>query len=478
MTDAISRDEGAEASAASPGAGHETIAAIATGAGAGGVGIVRVSGPRAIEIVASVVGLPAERVDRTVRYAVARGAAGERLDDVLVFAMRAPRSFTGEDVAELQGHGGPVNLARLLRAVLERGARAAEPGEFSRRAFENGKLDLLRAEALLGVIEAGSERAWRIAQAQLAGALGQRLERLEEQARGVLAEVEGAIDFPEDDLEERGTQWMLGELGALAAACAELVRSYQGGAALRNGITVALVGATNVGKSSLLNALVGRERALVSATPGTTRDYLEAQVEWEGVRVTLVDTAGWRGESAGTRSDDGSIDVIERAGIERGRERALAADVVLVLDDAEPSTAAVGELGALSKRAVAVRTKADLAAPVADGSVVAGGEGGVSLATSAKTGQGLEVLKRRVLELVGVAEGIGDGELLVTERQRRLAEAAEQAFERARSLLTSQPRELVAYDIREGYKSLMEMRGADAEDLLVDEIFARFCIGK
>lgn len=468
--------------AASPNAalGHETIAAIATGAGAGGVGIVRVSGPRAISIVADVVGLAAERLDRTVRYAVARDADGARLDDVLVFAMRAPRSFTGEDVAELQGHGGPVNLARLLRAVLERGARAADPGEFSRRAFENGKLDLLRAEALLGVIEAGSERAWRIAQSQLAGSLGQRLLRLEEQARGVLAEVEGAIDFPEDDLEERGTQWMHGELRSLAAACAELVRSYQGGAALRNGITVALVGATNVGKSSLLNALVGRDRALVSSTPGTTRDYLEAQVEWEGVRVTLVDTAGWREErgavgdgvggggaaSAEEAAGGRAADAIEQAGIDRGRARALEADVVLVLEDGERGGAGWPELGA---RAVAVRSKADL---------VAAAEQESSLATSAKTGVGLAELKRRVLEVAGVADAIGDGELLVTERQRRLAEAAAQAFERAASALRTQPRELVAYDIREGYKSLMEMRGADAEDRLVDEIFARFCIGK
>lgn len=452
---------------------QETIAAIATGAGAGGVGVIRVSGPRAIEIVSGVVGLVAEQLDRTVRYAVARDGAGARLDDVIVFAMRAPRSFTGEDVAELQGHGGPVNLAKLLRAVLERGARVAEPGEFSRRAFENGKLDLLRAEALLGVIEAGSERAWRIAQSQLAGSLGQRLGGLEERARGVLAELEGAIDFPEEDLEEQGGQWLHSELAALAGECADLVRSYHGGAALRNGITVALVGATNVGKSSLLNALVGRDRALVSATPGTTRDYLEAQVEWEGVKVTLVDTAGWRttsvtaeGDVAGGRGGD----EIERAGIDLGRARAEEADVVLVISDGEQ-----GEIdgSGFGQRAVRVRSKADLQ-PSGSGS----GSGSEWLATSARTGQGIAALKLRVLELMGISEAVGDGELLVTERQRRLAETAQQAFERAGAALLTHPRELVAYDIREGYKSLMEMRGTEVEDQLVDEIFARFCIGK
>jgi tRNA modification GTPase len=458
---------------------QETIAAIATGAGAGGVGVIRVSGPRAIEIVSGVVGVAAEQLDRTVRYAVARDGRGERLDDVLAFAMRAPRSFTGEDVAELQGHGGPVNLARLLRAVLERGARVAEPGEFSRRAFENGKLDLLRAEALLGVIEAGSERAWRIAQSQLAGSLGQRLGALEERARGVLAELEGAIDFPEEDLEEEGGQWLRGELAALAAACGELVRSYQGGAALRNGITVALVGATNVGKSSLLNALVGRDRALVSATPGTTRDYLEAQVEWDGVKVTLVDTAGWRaptnGGGAVGSSDPAGGDEIERAGIDLGRARAAEADVVLVISDGAHADV---ELEGIGRRILKVRSKADLDAGPVDGVSPGSADESIPLATSARTGQGIAEVQRRVLELVGLAEAVGDGELLVTERQRRLAETAQRAFEKGGAALEVQPRELVAYDIREGYKALMEMRGTEAEDLLVDEIFARFCIGK
>ncbi len=441
-----------------------TIAAIASGAGAGGVGVIRVSGPEAIEIVAAVVGIEAKALDRTVRYAVARGRGGERLDDVIVFAMRAPRSFTGEDVAEIQGHGGVVNLQRLLRAVLERGARTAQPGEFSRRAFANGKLDLLRAEALLGVIEAGSERAWRIAQAQLAGSLGERVKALEEQARGVLAELEGAIDFPEEDLAEADGQWLRGELQSLARACGELVRSYQGGAALRNGITVALVGPPNVGKSSLLNALIGRERALVSATPGTTRDYVEAQVEWDGVTVTLVDTAGWRG-------GDGAGE-IELAGIDMGRARAAEADVVLLIEDGAEKEV---HWEAVERRALRVRSKADLAAVANEEER---GRALPSIATSAKTGLGLQELKRSILSAVGVAESLGDGEVLVSERQRALAEAAGRAFERGETALEKQPRELVAYDIREGYKALMDLRGVEGEDKLVDEIFARFCIGK
>ncbi len=437
---------------------QETIAAVATGAGAGGVGVIRVSGARAIEIVAAVVGLPTERLDRTVRYAVARDAGGARIDDVLVFAMRAPRSFTGEDVAELQGHGGAVNLARLLRAVLDRGARAAQPGEFSRRAFENGKLDLLRAEGLLGVIEAGSERAWRIAQAQLAGALGRRLEELETRARHVLAEVEGAIDFPEEDLEEKSSRWLAAELSELSQTCAELVRSYLAGSALRNGITVALVGQVNVGKSSLLNALVGKARALVSEHPGTTRDYVEAQVEWEGVRVTLVDTAGWRD----------APDPVERGGMELGRSRAAEADVVLVVDDG------AGQWDSTyGARAIYVSSKADLGA--AESAAPAAVDW---VRTSVVTGEGLEEIRRLALRKMGLSEGAGDGEVLVTERQRGLADTAARAFGGAAGALSRLPRELVAYDIREGYKALMDMRGSEAEDRVVDEIFARFCIGK
>jgi len=436
---------------------QETIAAVATGAGVGGVGVVRVSGPRAIEIVSAVVGLATDQLDRRVRYRVARAADGARLDDVLVFAMRAPRSFTGEDVAELQGHGGAVNLARLLRAVLERGARPAQPGEFSRRAFENGKLDLLRAEGLLGVIEAGSERAWRISQAQLDGALGRKLEGLEERAIRVLAEVEGAIDFPDEDLEEQGAAWLGTELGALAKACEALVASYRTGQALRRGITVALVGAVNVGKSSLLNAFVGRERALVSALPGTTRDYVEVLVEWEGVAVTLVDTAGRRDEA----------DAIEQGGMELGKRRAAEADVVLVISDGVAPWVLDYD-----DRAIYVLSKADLGRP----RVLP--EGREVIETSAVTAVGLDEVRRAALQRQGLAAVSGDAEILVTERQRSLAAVAASAFSVASERLESTPRELVAYDIREGYKALMEMRGVEAEDRVVDEIFARFCIGK
>lgn len=204
---------------------EDTIAAIATAAGPGGVGIVRLSGPRAIEIACAA--MDVATLDRRVRLGWVRNLGGERVDQVLAFAMRAPASFTGEDVAELQGHGGGHNLGKLLAAVVERGARVAEPGEFTRRAVANGKLDLVRAEALLEVIHAGSERAWRLAQQNLGGQLGTQVAALERQALAVLAELEGWIDFPEENLEPKAAAWILGEIGAVRDACAKLAEGWK-----------------------------------------------------------------------------------------------------------------------------------------------------------------------------------------------------------------------------------------------------------
>lgn len=431
----------------------DTIAAIATAAGVGGVGIVRLSGPRAVELAEATVG---GALSREVRVAWARDVRGRRIDQVLAFAMRGPRSFTGEDVAELHGHGGAQNLRKLLEAVVERGARIAEPGEFTRRAVANGKLDLLRAEALLEVIHAGSDRAWRLAQDNLAGQLGAHAATLEQRALRVLAEIEGSIDFPDDDLDTREAAWVEAELDAVRGECGRLADSFRHGRATSHGIAVALVGPVNVGKSSLLNALVGSERALVAAEPGTTRDWLEVQTVWNGIAVTLIDTAG-------RRDDAGAI---EQRGIALGEQRVATADVVVVVNDGR----APWDDGArYESRAVVVRSKADL-----------GGETRGALATSAATGQGLEALRARVLAVAGVAEAEGSEHAVVTTaRQQALAAAARDAFAagcagwRAR-----QPPEVVAVEIRQGTQALAQLRGVEVGDRVLDEVFARFCIGK
>ena len=430
----------------------DTIAAIATAAGVGGVGIVRVSGPDAVRIAEEVVGA---RLDRSVRVGWARGADGARIDQVLAFAMRAPASFTGEDVAELHGHGGAQNLAALLGAVLARGARIAEPGEFTRRAVLHGKLDLVRAEALLGVIHAGSERSLRLAQANLGGRLGEVAAELEARTLSVLAEIEGRIDFPDDDLGEEEARVVDGELATLAARCTELAAGFRHGRAVQHGITVALVGAVNAGKSSLLNALVGTERALVAADPGTTRDYLEALATWNGVAVTLVDTAGLR-ETA---------DAIEARGISLGEKRVESADVVVVINDGAGTSSDGARYG---ERAIVVRSKADL-----------GGEG-PGLATSAVTGQGLEALKARVLELAGIAAGEGSEDAFITtERQHAVMIVARDGLVAAvAARRTGAVAEVVALELRQAAAALAQLRGNEVGERVLDEVFARFCIGK
>jgi tRNA modification GTPase len=437
-------------------AGDDTIAAIATASGVGGVGIVRVSGPDAVRIVADVLGVDASSLDRSVRVGWARDKDGTHIDQVIAFAMRAPASFTGEDVAELQGHGGAHNLRRLLDAVLDRGARIAEPGEFTRRAVANGKLDLLRAEALLEVINAGSERAWRLAQANLGGRIGEVAQELEQRTMVVLAEIEGRIDFPEEGIETEDAAWIATELEALASRCGKLADGFRHGRALSHGITVALVGPVNVGKSSLLNALVGKERALVAALPGTTRDYLEVADVWDGVAVTIIDTAG-------TRT---TPDAIEARGIELGERRVASADVVVVVNDHASPWDDGTRYGA---RALVVRSKADL-----------GGDLHGALATSAESLEGLDELKRRVLALAGVADREGNEDAFVTTaRQQASAAAARDAFGAALVAWRGrQATEVVALEVRQGLSALAQLRGVEVGDRVLDEVFARFCIGK
>lgn len=479
---------------------NDTIAAIATASGQGGVGIVRISGPDAVTIAEAVVGKPLP--DRMVVYGIARDVDGARLDDVVAFAMRAPRSFTGEHVAEIQGHGGPFNVARLLRAVLARGARTAEAGEFTRRAFENGRIDLARAEALRMVIGASSERALRVAQAQLSGAVGQAVAALRARALGPLVEIEAACDFPDEDLAVRDATWLVPELRAVAAEAHRLADTYRTGRVLDRGIEVALAGPVNTGKSSLFNALLGHERAIVAPEPGTTRDYVEAQTMWDGVRVTLVDTAG-------LRSDAGAV---ETRGIELGQQRTAAADVVLVVAERGTAFPDAVALASLGHRAVLVQSKCDELAAMgtaltatttadagAAGSRAARTDGTTQTAvtstttvtapfdathlpivnTSATTGAGLADLRAAVLTLVHAHDSEGSELLITSERQQALLRAAGDHMAAAASgLLNGQPMEMIALDVREGLRELADVVGSEVGESVLDQLFARFCIGK
>jgi tRNA modification GTPase len=441
----------------------ETIAAIATPPGTGGIGIVRVSGPDAVRVVARLIGREAgELADRQLVHAVARDpASGERLDEVLVAVMRAPRSYTGEDVAELHGHGGAVNMGRLLRAALAAGARAAEPGEFTRRAVARGRMDLVQAEAVLGVIAAASERALRLAQGQLEGRLGARVAELRRAATELLADLEASIDFPEEGISHAERHVLAARAGEIAEACRLLGASFAVGRALAEGLDVALVGPVNAGKSSLFNRLVGSERALVAEEPGTTRDYVEARVVWSGVPVTLVDTAGWR-EAGG----------VERRGIELGEKRAERADVRVELIPAEflekaKDTGSGERRTGNGERGIRVISKGDELK----------GEGGGMIVTSAVTGAGIEQLKEAIVGMVGA--GGEEGIVVTSERQRDLVVRAAEALGRAAGAVEAgQTEEVLALEVREAARALAQVLGEEVGEEMLDALFARFCIGK
>jgi tRNA modification GTPase len=474
----------------------DTIAAIATAPGGGGIGIVRVSGPDAEAVLRAVVRpLPSAIESRRVYVGRAHDPrGGAPLDEVVTFLMRSPRTYTGEDVVELQGHGGVGNLARLLEAVLGAGARLAAPGEFTRRAFLSGRLDLSQAEAVAEVIAARGARALRLAHAQLRGALGARAGELQSALIAALADVEGTLDFP-DDVSGVG-EGVAAAAARVAAEARTLAATYGRGRAEREGVEVALVGRANVGKSSLLNALVGEERAVVDALPHTTRDYLEVPVEWDGVAVTLIDTAGAdrgartetdengravRGTGSG---DDASGGAAQARGMALGRQRAERADVVLVL--VEATVAASGEEEALwaglpeGCARVLVRSKGDLC--VRGRGVVLPPWAGTQVVTSTVSGAGLDEVRRAVLHAGGVASGGGEAPELVlvaSARQRDALLAAAAAAEAAATQgAQGAPGELVAVELRAAAGALGRITGTDVTEDVLQEIFGRFCIGK
>ncbi|MCG8422939.1 MAG: tRNA uridine-5-carboxymethylaminomethyl(34) synthesis GTPase MnmE [Proteobacteria bacterium] len=440
---------------------RDTIAAIATPAGSGGIGIVRVSGPQASHVVAAILDRsPDSFLDRHLVLGIARDHEGRRLDEILAVVMRAPASYTGEDVAEIHGHGGIMNMSRLLRAAIEAGARHAEAGEFTRRAFQNGKLDLIRAEAISDVIAASSERAWRLAQAQLDGSLGSKVTSLRAQATELLAEVEACIDFPEEGEPYLDNSAVAEKATLLADEISLLSNTFTLGKVLREGIEVAISGPVNSGKSSIFNRLIDRERAIVDSLPGTTRDFVEASVVWSGIQVTLIDTAGTR--KAESR--------VELQGIELGRKRAAEADVLLHVHSAEEPIPRSLPVTGGPQMELHIVTKGDLLdraeTPL--------------LLTSAKTGEGVEQLRQAILDAVCTRDTeANDGHIVTSERQRALLEAAAAGFRQAyQAFAAHAPVEIMALEIREATQRLAEVMGERVGEEVLDQLFGRFCIGK
>ena len=445
---------------------QDTIAAVATPPGRGGIGIVRVSGPATRRIAESMLGrLPRPRHATFTHFA---GAAGRPIDQGLVLFFPAPHSFTGEDVLELHGHGGPVVLDMTLGRALELGARLARPGEFSERAFLNGKLDLAQAEAVADLIEAGSESAARSALRSLEGGFSRRVQALREGLTRLRMAVEAAIDFPEEEIDFLSDARVLQELEALESGIAQLLGSAQQGVLLHDGMTVVLAGPPNAGKSSLLNALAQSETAIVSPVPGTTRDVLRERIHIDGMPLHIVDTAGLRE----------SRDEIETEGIRRAREQMQRADrILLVLDDGagrDTPTEVLKHLPSGLARTV-VRNKIDLTGRAPG---ITGGPGAVEIALSARTGAGLDGLRRHLKECMGF-QSAGEGVFIARRRHLDAIRRAQDHVLRGRAQLKqSRAGELLAEDLRLAQQALSEITGEFTSDDLLGRIFSSFCIGK
>ncbi|MBI1943517.1 MAG: tRNA uridine-5-carboxymethylaminomethyl(34) synthesis GTPase MnmE [Betaproteobacteria bacterium] len=434
----------------------DTIAALATPAGRGGIGIVRVSGPKVPEIARVLLGrLPQAR---KALHCFFRDARGERVDEGIALYFPAPRSYTGEAVLELQGHGGPVVMHALLGAVLDAGARLAEPGEYTRRAFLNGRLDLAQAEAVADLIDAASREAARSALRSLSGDFSAAVAALVDALTGLRALTEAMLDFPDEEVDALHRDDAFARLSRLRAALEEVLAKSSQGSLLRTGIHVVLAGRPNVGKSSLLNRLAGEERAIVTAVPGTTRDALREPIQIEGVPIVVVDTAGLRE----------SRDEVERLGIERTRQEMQRADVVLVVLEAGRMEAPEGELPAGAAR-VTVVNKIDLVAGAVPG------RHGAEVHVSAKTGAGIDALRAAILEAAGW-QARGESVFLARERHLRALRAAQAHLTAA----VDQPAhwEFFAEELRLAQEALGEISGRVSADDLLGEIFARFCIGK
>lgn len=442
----------------------ETIVAIATAPGAGGVGMLRVSGPKAASI-AQALGCPALQ-PRHAHYARFRDAAGEVLDDGIALYFPGPRSFTGEDVVELQGHGSPVVLQQLVARCIALGARQARPGEFSERAFLNGKLDLAQAEAIADLIAASDSRAARAARRSLDGVFSRRVEDAAEQLVRLRIHVEAAIDFADEPLDTLGGEQVRSGLADALRAMVQLQADAERGRRLRDGLHAVLVGPPNAGKSSLLNALAGSERAIVTDIAGTTRDTLRETIRIDGLELTLVDTAGLR---------EGG-DAIEREGMRRARAEMQRTDLAIVVVDARDPQAgreAIGDAILDVPQQLWIHNKSDLLAeipPTADPSVVH---------VSAATGLGLEQLHTRLRELA--SGGAGDsveGEFSARARHVEAITLAIGHAERAESELVHEHLELAAEELRLAHEALGEITGRMSADDLLGRIFSSFCIGK
>lgn len=436
---------------------RDTIAAIATPPGRGGIGIVRVSGQHASRIAGAVAGRVPDV--RQATYADFRDGDGGAIDRGIMLFYVAPASFTGEDIVEFQGHGGPVVLEALLERVCDLGARIARPGEFTERAFLNDKMDLAQAEAVADLIDSASRRAARSAMRSLDGAFSRRVMAIDQAVLGLRVFLEAAIDFAEEEVDFLADRDVVERLDDVATALRDLLADCRQGQVLRDGFDVVIAGPPNAGKSSLLNRLLAENRAIVTDIPGTTRDLLFADVELDGIPVRLTDTAGLR---------EGR-DAVEEIGIDRARGAAAAADLVLfVVDDTSDARPPPPDLS--GARIVHVHNKVDLSGRPPG--LTASGE----VRISALTGGGLGALREMIVSAAGVAPG--EGTFLARKRHVLALSTAMEHVATARGHVEQGYGDLAAEELRGAQHALGTIVGATSVDDLLGEIFSSFCIGK
>jgi len=446
---------------------NETIAAIATPPGRGGIGIIRVSGPAAPDIAKTISGKSPKARDATLCRFV--DGDNEAIDEGILIYFAAPDSFTGEDVVELQGHGGPVVQDMLLQRVVELGARLARPGEFSERAFLNGKLDLAQAEAVADLIESGSAQAARSALRSLQGAFSKEIHQLVEMLTRLRVYVEAAIDFPEEEIDYLADNRVVEELVQIEKQFEQLLAATRQGCLLHDGMTVVLVGKPNAGKSSLLNALAGQDSAIVSHIPGTTRDIIREHIQLDGMPVHVLDTAGLR--------DSG--DEIETEGVRRAQAAMDKADrVLLIIDDADTSDSELEKMVAdlpCGGPCTVVRNKIDLTNKE---STYIDTRCYKEVSVSAKTGAGLDKLRQHLKDCMGY-QSYGEGTFMARRRHLDAIERAQAHLaEGKKQLQQTKAGELLAEELRQAQNALGEITGEVTSDDLLGEIFSSFCIGK
>jgi tRNA modification GTPase len=455
----------------------DTIAAVATSQGEGGIAIIRVSGNNALKIVSSIFKGKNDRSledikSYTMRYGhVIDRESSEIIDEVIVSFMKGPKSFTAEDTLEINCHGGVVATNRVLEEVIRAGARMAEPGEFTKRAFLNGRIDLSQAEAVIDIIRAKTELSMKSALAQSEGRISREIKALRHNLLGIIAHIEATVDFPEDDLEETTSLLATSQLSSVLGEIEKLLSSANEGKILRDGLDTVIVGKPNVGKSSLLNALLMEKRAIVTDIPGTTRDVIEEFMNIDGVPVKIIDTAGIRQTE----------DLVEKIGVERSKEKIIEADlIILMLDASRELDSEDKEIIDFikDKKYVVLLNKSDLPNKINNNDLEELNSQFI-IEVSAKTGEGLNRLKDTIKQLFFKGEVTSKDTVITNTRHKQaLIRAREGCIAALDALKNTLAIDLASIDARNAWTSLGEITGDTLEEDIIDKIFSEFCIGK